>query len=470
MRPINKDILKLALPSILANITVPIVGMVDIAVAGHLGTETGSLQAATLIGGISIGSMLFDLLYWNFGFLRAGTGGFTAQAFGRGDKKDCADNLSRGVGLAIIIAFMLLLIQWPFVEVCLKFISCSDEVRALARQYFFIRIWAAPATISLMAYKGWFIGMQDSISSMLTDLIVNGVNIAASVIVSFGLHIGNLNINGVGFPGVAIGTVVAQYTGFIFANMTVLCKYRKKYFTGYGLQNILHCLDRRSLRRFASVNGDLFIRSICLVIIYIGFTTLSARFGDLLLASSTIMMHLLLVFSYFTDGFAFAGEAMTGKFIGLKDKVGVRETAKWTFIWSMSIASAFVIVYALIGTPLVKMMTSDAAVVDISRQFIPWLLIMPLIGCPAFTWDGLYIGATASKAIRNSSLAAVASFFAVWFAGIAILRASDISDAATFNNTAIHILFGAYFAHLLARDIWQTAVWRREILGRPFES
>ena len=179
---INKDILKLAIPSILANITVPIVGMVDIAVAGHLDSN-----AATMIGGIAIGSMLFDLLYWNFGFLRVGTGGLTAQAFGRADRKECARILARAVGISLACALVLIAIQWLFVKAAFLVVDCTPEVRHLASQYFFIRIWAAPATLGLMAFKGWFIGMQDSVSPMATDLTVNGMNVLMSFVLALGI-------------------------------------------------------------------------------------------------------------------------------------------------------------------------------------------------------------------------------------------------------------------------------------------
>ena len=185
MKSINKDILKLALPSILANITVPLVGMVDIAIAGHLDTN-----AATMIGGIAIGSMLFDLLYWNFGFLRIGTGGLAAQAYGRGDRRECARILTRALGISLAIALVLIAIQWIFVKAAFLVVDCTPEVRELASGYFFIRIWAAPATLSLMAFKGWFIGMQDSVSAMICDVTVNGMNIVASFLLALGLTIG----------------------------------------------------------------------------------------------------------------------------------------------------------------------------------------------------------------------------------------------------------------------------------------
>ncbi len=220
MRPINKDIFRLAGPSILANITVPFVGMVDIAVAGHL---SSNLSNATLIGGISIGTMLFDLLYWNFGFLRVGTGGMTAQAYGRNERDECARILFRGLSLSLIIAAIILAIQWPFVKLAFLIVDCSEEVRSLALKYFFIRIWAAPATLSLFSFKGWFIGMQDTVSSMATDLTVNVVNILASIVLSLGLP--SLGFKGLGFSGIALGTVVAQYSGLLFASLRAAFKY-----------------------------------------------------------------------------------------------------------------------------------------------------------------------------------------------------------------------------------------------------
>ena len=210
MNILNREILKLAIPSILANITVPLVGIADIAVAGHL-----SGSAAIFIGGISIGSLLFDMLYWNFSFLRIGTGGMTAQAYGRDDMSAAAATLIRSVFVSMLIAISCILIQWAFVDFVFLFVKCSPDVRALAETYFHIRIWAAPATLTLMALKGWFIGMQNSVIPMATDLIVNGMNIAGSIILAMGLPA--LGFSGIGFPGISVGTVAAQYSGLLFA-------------------------------------------------------------------------------------------------------------------------------------------------------------------------------------------------------------------------------------------------------------
>ena len=466
MKAINRDILKLAVPSILANITVPIVGMVDIAVAGHLDTN-----AATMIGGIAIGTMLFDLLYWNFGFLRVGTGGLTAQAFGRGDRKECARIFTRSIGIALACALALIAIQWVFVKAAFLVVDCTPEVRELASRYFFIRIWAAPATLGLMAFKGWFIGMQDSVSPMITDLMVNGINVLMSFVLALGVKA--VGYEGMGFAGIAAGTVAAQYSGLLTAIVLLLAKYLRNTLSHLDLQDMKEVFKGAETRRFFVMNTDLFVRSLCFIAIYIGFTVISARYGDLLLAVSSIMMKLLMIFSYFTDGFAYAGEAMTGRYIGEKNGLMLRQTVKWTFVWSMSIALLFMVIYQFAGVALLRMMTSDPAVVEASREYLPWLLLMPVIGCAAFTWDGIYIGATASKAIRNSMLWAVVAFAGVWFIGISCLGLSSVpvTDAlpdalpgtTRYGRIAMHILMAAYFAHLLARTVYLSARYRREV-------
>ena len=451
MGKINKDILKLAVPSILANITVPIVGMVDIAVAGHLDTS-----AAVMIGGIAIGTMLFDLLYWNFGFLRVGTGGLAAQAYGRGDREECAKIFTRATGIALSCALLLIAIQWIFVKAAFLVVDCTPEVRELASQYFFIRIWAAPATLSLMAFKGWFIGMQDSVSPMVTDLVVNGMNVLMSIVLALGFTVGGWHYEGMGFSGIAAGTVIAQYSGLLTAVLLLMLRYRKNTMSALQRSDLKDVFKGSETRRFFVMNADLFVRSLCFIAIYIGFTVISARYGDVLLAVSSIMMKILMIFSYFTDGFAYAGEALTGRYIGAKNGPMVRQTVRWTFAWSMGIALIFMGIYHFAGVPLLKMMTSDLAVVAAAEAYLPWLLLMPVMGCAAFTWDGIYIGATASKAIRNSMLWAVVGFFAVWLAGKAF---PDVTA-----ETAVHILMGAYFAHLLARTVYLTVRYKTVVL------
>ena len=476
---LHRDILRLAVPSILANITVPLVGMVDIAVAGHLGAS-GGLGAAALIGGISIGTMLFDMLYWNFGFLRGGTGGLAAQAFGRlrglcpllspaafGRAPDgawithrteaietaCRDItviLKRALGIAFGSGLVLIALQWVVVQVAFLLVECSPEVQTLATQYFYIRIWAAPATLSLFAFMGWFIGMQDTVRPMICDLLVNATNILLSI----GLAFGYAGLPELGFAGVAWGTLIAQWTGFLYASLAVWFRY------GWVLKQAKQGGHAAGFREFFVLNRDLFFRSVCMIAVYIGFTMISARYGDMMLAVGAILMKLLMIFSYFTDGFAYAGEALTGRFIGEGSPEGVRSTIRQTFLWCLGVTALFFLVYGVGGVPLLRLMTSDPSVVDAGREFIPWLLLMPVIGCPAFTWDGIFMGATASKDLRNSTVWCVVGFFGVWFVGIGLLKAVRGTVPETL---AIHLLMAAYFTHLLVRAAYLTLRWRKAV-------
>ena len=460
---LNREILRLAIPSIFANITVPLVGMVDMAVAGHLeGTS-----AAALIGGITIGAMLFDLLYWNFGFLRVGTGGLTAQAYGRemaGQAGHDETNriLQRALRIAVLSGVTLIALQWVVIQLAFLFIDCSPEVQKLATQYFYIRIWAAPATLSLFAFKGWFIGMQDTVRPMTADLIVNGINIGASIVLGILM----------GFPGIALGTFLAQWSGFTYCVIAAHHKY--DWHLSLSLSDLYELIPQRFRRgpeqevsatervsrqaniRFFALNRDLFLRSIGMIAVYIGFTVISARYGDVMLAVSAILMKLLMFFSYFTDGFAYAGEALTGKFIGEGAEEGVRSTVRQTFLWGMAMAGLFMLAYGAGGTPILRLMTEDTVVVEAGRQFLPWLLLMPLIGCPAFVWDGIFIGATASKDLRNSTLLCAIGFFAVWFAG---------ERYTSTPETAIHLLMAAYFVHLAIRAAYLTIRYKKAIFS-----
>lgn len=466
MHTLDKEILRLALPSILANITIPLVGMVGTAVAGHL-PVSGAAGAAVFIGAISVGSMLFNLLYWNFSFLRTGTGGLTAQAYGAGDMHACAGILYRGVGLALACALLALALQWPFVKLALLIVDASPEVEALAAKYFFIRIWAAPATIGLMAFSGWFVGMQDSVSSMWKDLVVNIVNMAASLILALGIG----KWDGLGFIGIPVATVAAQYSGLLFCILVCVFKYRTKVFSHFSLKELPGLMDRSSMRSYMKMNADLFGRSIGFTVIYIGYTLIAAGYGDTMLACSAIMMQLLMLFSYFTDGFAYAGEALTGRFVGARDATMMRLTVRKVFVWSMSIAVAFIGIYWACGVPLLRLLTSDVTVVESCRQFLPWLILMPPLGCAAFTWDGIYLGATASRPIRNSMLGAALCFFLFWMVSTLIRggapSGAEVPEALErYNALGIHLLLGAYFAHLLFRTVYMSLKYRSSVTVR----
>ena len=445
-RGLNREILRLAVPSILAGITVPLVGMVDTAVAGHLGGDT-----AAQIGAISVGSMVLSLLYWCFGFLRTGTGGLTAQAYGREDPAEAGRIFLRGMGLALLAAIAALALQWPFFKGVMLLTDATPGVKELAERYFFIRIWAAPATMTLMALRGWFVGMQNSVDSMWMDLIVNGVNIGASILLAFGIG----PWPGIGFAGIPLGTVIAQYCGLAYGLWVCKHKYGRRVFARLGRADLGALLHDGSMGRFFRMNLDLLGRSFFFILIYIGFTMINAGYGDQLLAAGSIMMQLLMFFSYFTDGFAYAGEALSGRFIGARDDDMLRRSVRYVFGWSMAIAVLFVGIYAATGVPVLRLLTSDESVVQTARQFLPWLLLMPPLGCAAFTWDGIYLGATASRALRDSMGGAAVAFFGVWYLGRWLLQPEG--------PAAIHLLFAAYFAHLAFRTLWLTLRYRRDV-------
>lgn len=452
MKSIDKEILRLSLPSILANMTVPLVGIVDTAVAGHLAPSDGG-SAAVFIGAISVGSMIFNLLYWNCSFLRTGTGGITAQAFGRSDMHECASIFARSIATSFVLALFILALQLPFLKLSLAVTDGSADVESYAAQYFLIRIWAAPATLGLMAFTGWFVGMQDSLSSMWKDLTVNLVNIVASLILSFGIG----DFKGFGFAGVALGTVVAQYSGLLYCIIRCFVKYRNV-LSLFKFNEISGLFGAGKLRSLFKMNADLVLRSLSFTFIYLGYTVIATGISDLMLACSSIMMQLLMIFSYFTDGFAYAGEAMSGKYIGASDLSGLRATIKHVFVWSMSIAVLFIGIYMVTGAPLLRLMTNDRDVTEACMAFLPWLAAMPPLGCAAFTWDGIYLGATATPAIRNSMLGSAVCFLLVWGIGVAIWHPEG--------SAAMHLLMAAYFAHLAFRTVVMTAKYRKSVISK----
>ena len=440
----NRQILRLAIPSILANITIPLVGLVDTAIVGHI-------SDAHAIGGIAIGTMLFDLLYWNFGFLRVGTSGMTAQAYGRSDREQCARLLAQSLGIALIGAALIWLVQWLFVTAALALVPCSEEVASFARKYFFIRVWAAPATLSLMAIKGWFIGMQDTISPMITDIVVNVVNMTVSYVLAVYTPMGPL--------GVALGTVIAQLTGLLLSVLILLGKYRHVWL---GLSFFRLLRDMRGMRQLITLNANLFVRSLCFMIVYVGFTALSSKYGDTDLAVCSILMKLFMLVSYFVDGFAYAGEALVGKYIGKAKSLAsevpeksadfgsalspLASLVRLLFLWSLGVGALFTGLFAFASMPMYRMMTSDAVVLTRLTDFTGWFIAMPIVSTLAFMWDGVFTGATAGMQIRNAMILAAIGFV--------------LGYLTTNHWLGTHALFVGYFLHLAARVIYLTATWR----------
>ncbi|MBR4037484.1 MAG: MATE family efflux transporter [Tidjanibacter sp.] len=297
----NREILRLAIPNVISNITIPLLGMVDMAVAGRLGSEA-------TIGALAVGTSTFNFIYWNCAFIRMGTSGLTAQAFGARRHQECAGSLVRGVVVALLLALLLLIFRQPIGHLALTLMGGSSEVQAMASEYFFARIWAAPASVSLFALQGWFIGMQDSRTPMYTALLSNVINIATCLWFVFGL--------GMGIRGIALSTVAAQYGGLIFSLVILALRYREV----LRKVDLRESLQREPMRRFFSVNKDIFIRSLCVVSVYTFFTAASSRFGDLTLAANALLMQLFTLYSYMSDGFAYAAESLTGRFVGERNR------------------------------------------------------------------------------------------------------------------------------------------------------
>ena len=392
----NKQILKLALPNIITNITVPLLGMVDIAIVGHIGQ-------ASHIGAIAIGTMIFNLIYWNFGFLRMGTSGLTAQAYGAEDWDETMRIMVRGLAIAVSVAILLILLQYPIGKLCELWIDSSEEVMQLALLYFYIRIWAAPATLGLYVLKGWFIGMQNSQTPMWIAIVMNIINIIFSLLFVI--------VWKMGIQGVALGTVMAQYSGLLIA----IALWFKQYGYLRSRIDIRSSLHFNEMKRFFKVNGDIFLRTLCLVAVFTFIPAISAHMGDKILAANTLLMQLFTLFSYIMDGFAYAGESLVGRYTGAQDEPMLRKSVRYLLRWGMMLTLLFTVIYYFWGEYILAILTNDRTVIAEAMSYMAWSLIVPVAGFSAFLFDGIYIGATASKSMRNIMFVATAGFFIVYY-------------------------------------------------------
>lgn len=379
----NKAILRLAIPNIITNITIPLLGMVDLGLMGHMGSEK-------YVGAIALGGMIFNFLFWGFGFLRMGTSGFTAQAYGRRDMGEASHVLARALMTAIAGGLLLIVLQWPIAKGAFAVIHSSGGLESLARQYFNIRIYAAPATLCIYVFTGWFIGMQNARLPMILAISVNVLNIAFSLlfVMVFNLH----------SEGIAWANVASQYVGLLLGLFFVslyLPKLRK-YF------NPKEALNWRAFRKFISVNKDIFIRTLCLIFTLSFFTTQSANTSDTVLAVNTLLFQFFYFFSYFIDGFAYAAEALTGRYIGSGNRTMLVSVVKRLFVWGGSIALVFTVVYLAGGQYILRLLTNNTETLASAKPYLFWVVLVPFITFAAFIWDGIYVGATASKAMRNS--------------------------------------------------------------------
>lgn len=417
----NKRILKLTLPNIVSNITVPLLGMVDLAIVGHL----GSLD---YIGSIAIATTIFNFIYWNFGFLRMGTSGYTAQAYGAKDLSQAVNTLVKAVFIALFIALVVIALQYPLCYVALLFFDVNTDMADMVRQYFFIRIWAAPATLLLYVFNGWFIGMQNANTPMIVAIVSNVLNILFSLFFAI--------VCKMGIAGVAWGTLVAQYAGLLLSVLFWSLFYRKL----WKKINIAKSLVWKDMKQFLQVNRDIFLRSFCLLMVFSFVPLAGAQQGEMVLAINTLLLQFLTIFSYIMDGFAYAGEALSGKYIGSKDRQSLYKMITYIFVWGAVMSLGFTLIYAFGGNVLLAILTNQNEIIEAAGQYYFWVLAIPLAGFAAFLWDGIYIGATASKEMRNTMIVATGIFFviyymfynvlgnnALWLAIIAFLMARSLS-------------------------------------------
>ena len=425
---VNKRILQIAVPSIISNITVPLLGLIDVTIVGHLG-------AAAYIGAIAVGGMLFNIIYWIFGFLRMGTSGMTSQAYGKHDLDEVARLLLRSVGVGLLIAIILVTLQYPIRKLAFTFIQTTEEVERLATLYFRICIWGAPAMLGLYGFAGWFIGMQNSRFPMYIAITQNIVNIAASLCFVYLFHMK--------VAGVAWGTLTAQYAGFLMALLLW-----RRYYGGLKKHVAWHeVLKKEAMLRFFQVNRDIFLRTLCLVIVTLFFTSAGAAQGEIVLAVNTLLMQLFTLFSYIMDGFAYSGEALVGKYVGANNQPALYRTVRQLFIWGVGLSTGFTLLYFFGGKSFLGLLTNEISVIREAENYFYWVLAIPLTGFAAFLWDGIFIGATATRQMFYSMLVASGSFFLVYY-----------SLHEWMGN---HALWLAFIVYLSLRGIMQAALSRK---------
>ena len=425
----NRRILHLAIPSIVSNITVPLLGLVDVTIVGHLG-------ATAYIGAIAVGGLLFNILYWNFGFLRMGTSGLTSQAYGRKDKDAEIRVLVQAVSVGLFSALAMLILQYPIERLAFRLLDTSAEVEQYTVTYFRICIWGAPAVLAQYGFTGWFIGMQNSRYPMYIAIVMNVINIVCSSCFVF--------LFGMKVEGVALGTVVAQYSGVMMALGLWFYNYKEL----WGRMTFKGSLQLIAMRRFFAVNRDIFLRTLCLIGVTTFFTSTGARQGDVILAVNTLLMQLFTLFSYIMDGFAYAGEALSGRYVGACNLIQLKRAVRALFGWGVGLSLVFTLLYGVGGENFLGLLTNDKVVIETAGHYFYWVLAIPLAGFAAFLWDGILIGATATRFMLWSMLVASGSFFVIYYC----------FSGATNN----HMLWLAFLVYLALRGGMQT-LWSRRV-------
>ncbi len=398
---INREILRLAVPNVISNITVPLMGLVATAIAGHLDAQS----SGATIGALAIGVSIFNFIYWNCSFVRMGTSGLTAQAFGAGDRAECTRMLARALLIGAVLGLAVLLLQRPIGQAALRVMNGGDAVAA----YFYARVWAVPAGVMLYALNGWYTGMQNAVIPMVTAITVNTLHILFSL--WFALR------SGMGIEGIAWASVVSQYAGLLLSAVLLAVRYGRT-IVRVPLREIL---DPVPLRQFFRINRDIIIRTLCLVTVYTFFTAVSARMEAHILAVNTILLQLFTLFSYMNDGFAYAAEALTGRFTGARDAAALRRSIRGCIVWGVAMAVVFVAAYAVGWRQLVGLFVDAEAadagqIVRLAGHYIGWVIAIPIAGTLPFILDGIMVGATQTRVMRNAMIGSAAGYFLIFYA------------------------------------------------------
>lgn len=388
----NRKIFKLALPNIMSNITIPLLGLVDTALMGHL-------DSIYYLGAIALGSMIFNFIYWSLGFLRMGTVGFTAQAFGAKNNAQLNLIFQRGVVIALILSAIVIAIHPFIIDLGMSLTTSSEDVKYFASEYVRIRIWAAPASLLILVFSGWFLGMQNAIFPMIIAVVGNIFNIVFSFIFVYFLDMNS--------AGAALGTVIAQYLSLLLAIILFVRKYKSLWIK----KKLYEILKIKEMKSFFNVNIDIFLRTLGIIFVISFFTIKSANISDNILAINSILFQFFLLFSFMLDGFANAAEAMTGEYIGASSLKLLKRSIKSNMFMGLIFSIIFSLIYFFFGEFLIRALTDNQAVITASKSLMIWVVIMPIISFAAFIFDGIFIGATASKALRNGMFISVILFF-----------------------------------------------------------
>ena len=395
-----RRVIQLAIPVVLANLSVPLLGAVDTATMGHM-------DAPYYLAALAIGSLIFSFMYWGFGFLRMGTTGFAAQALGAKDPEALGNSLMQAIILALIIAVVVVLAQGLISALAFSVLAGSAEAMGHAQAYFEIRIWSAPATLATYAIIGWFIGIQRTRDTLVVQLVLNGLNAALDYWFVVGL--------GWGVEGVALGTVIAEYTALIVAVLLV----RRRWQANGASTSREGMLNTGSLVRLVSVNSDIFLRTFCLVTAFALVTREGGRLGDVWLDANAILMMFVTFLSYGLDGFAMAAEGLVGSAFGARDRKALQAAARTSTILAVATAGAYSLVYLMFGPAIIGLLTSLQEVQAIAEAYLPWVIAIPLLSVWCYQLDGIFIGAQRSRDMRNMMIVSFAVFLLVLYGGLA---------------------------------------------------